>query len=40
MIFLASILAVVVFLTITKKDQTLTVPPEFEAEMNADGVRA
>ena len=40
MIFLAAILAVVVFLTITKKDQTLTVPPEFESEMDADGVRA
>ncbi len=39
MIFLASILAGVVYLTITKKDQTLTVPPEFEAEMDADGVR-
>ena len=40
MIFLAAILAVVVFLTITRKDQTLTVPPEFESEMDADGVRA
>ena len=40
MIFLASILAVVVYLTITKKDQTLTVPPELEAEMDANGVRA
>ena len=40
MIFLGAILAVVVFLTITKKDQTLTVPPEFESEMDADGVRA
>ena len=40
MIFLASILAVVVYLTITKKDQTLTVPPELEAEMDADGVHA
>ena len=38
MIFLASILAVVVFLTITKKDQTLTVPAEFETDH--DGVRA
>ena len=37
MIFLASILAVVVYLTITKKDQTLTVPTEFEAEMDAKG---
>ena len=40
MIFLGSILAVVVYLTITKKDQTLTVPPEFEVEMDAEGVRA
>ena len=40
MIFLASILAVVVYLTITKKDQTLTVPPEFEAETDVEVVRA
>ena len=40
MIFLGSILAVVVYLTITKKDQTLTVPPEFEAEADVEAVRA
>jgi uncharacterized membrane-anchored protein len=40
MIILGSILAVVVYLTITKKDQTLTVPPELEAEMDSNGVHA
>jgi uncharacterized membrane-anchored protein len=39
MIFLGSILAVVVYLTITKKDQTLIVPPEFEAGLEPAGAR-